>query len=661
MITAEDTYDVADKILELPVHLIHQADDNVRTELGDLDGLAASIREVGVLQAITVIPAGDQFTILMGARRHAAAQVAGLMTIPAVIRTAPLAEKRRMTMLIENVQRHDLSPLDEAHAYRELEQDYDLSQADIARRVGCSQSHVSKRVSLLALPKAAQTMVADGDLNIGDALELTRIAEHPDHVAAAIERITGDFGWDAERAVERELDTIKVDEALAAAKAKLDTKGIRILHTQDGYGMNAKERAARERALAGATLIVRTDNSDGFPGQKTIAFEKPAKHASEPCHAVTLLHQSGKVTETGYCTETKRHTAKGASPVKAVKPAPRAKAVDDAVAHERKLEAEATAAREKFIVEVVRNHKLDRATIVAQVLRDYAMSGWQYNERCKTLGIDTLGRDGQIALRDYLAGGTDNVLRACLAVLFDDADASDPIVEGPDPLAQYGYEPTEWELTQRSSSTRLDDEIVVDTIDPTLEHTPDNDDTNPDAVLCAYPGCELDDEHDSDHQPGVNDVTAPAQPDADHQAPDTASTAPEAEGAVTHPHLPDYIKEPKDRGNVEAKAGTRAEMCMHRWPDSPTVVSIQQELYRGVDEERAAELLAACASLLDQPLTEYEHDPINGGETTCRKLIERADPTNPRVVEIQQQLYRGRISIADAGVLRRELKKLIEA
>lgn len=188
------------------------------------------------------------------------------------------------------------------------------------------------------------------------------------------------------------------------------------------------------------------------------------------------------------------------------------------------------------------------------------------------------------------------------------------------------------------------------------------DDPNPDVVLCAYPGCLLDDEHDGDHK-FANDVEANGAPASTGEHHPPAPTSPAAElpaqgaPASTHPHLPDYIKLPKDRGDLEAKCCLRAEMCMHRWPDDPAVVDTQQELYRGIDETRAAALLAELNDRLELR-TEYRFNALNGPEKRCRQLIEKLDATHPLVQEIQQILYRGRVPVTDATRYRRQLEEL---
>ncbi len=133
-----------------------------------LEALAASIREVGVLQPIVVgAPDGDgRHVLVAGERRLRAARMAGLDEIPAVIRDSDEAAALAAA-LIENVQREDLGPLEEAEAYRALMEDFDMTHEDVAKRVGKSRSAVTNAVRLLNLPGQIQGLLADGKISAG--------------------------------------------------------------------------------------------------------------------------------------------------------------------------------------------------------------------------------------------------------------------------------------------------------------------------------------------------------------------------------------------------------------------------------------------------------------------------------------------------------------
>ena len=134
--------------------------------------LAASIMEIGVLQPVLVRPVdGGQYELIAGERRWRAARRANLSTIPAVVRTTDdIGSVERA--LVENLHRQDLTPLEEAAAYQQLHEDFDLTHEQIAGRVGKSRSAVTNTLRLMSLPPAVQHLLADGRLSAGHAKAL---------------------------------------------------------------------------------------------------------------------------------------------------------------------------------------------------------------------------------------------------------------------------------------------------------------------------------------------------------------------------------------------------------------------------------------------------------------------------------------------------------
>ena len=148
-----------------------------------IDELAASIRERGVLQPILVRPSGTGYQIVAGERRWRAAQRAGLHEIPAIIRDLEDAATFEIA-LIENIQREDLNPIEEAEAYRRLISDYGHTQDALARLVNKSRSHIANLMRLLDLPPPVRAAVVDGTLSMGHARALITA---PDPAALAEE------------------------------------------------------------------------------------------------------------------------------------------------------------------------------------------------------------------------------------------------------------------------------------------------------------------------------------------------------------------------------------------------------------------------------------------------------------------------------------------
>ena len=147
-----------------------------RVQMDDarLDGLAESIRSNGIIQPIVVRRDGDRFQIIAGERRWRAAQKAGLARVPIVVRdVAPGQEQSLLEMaLIENIQRENLNPIDEALAYRRLTDEFHLTQEQIAASVGKDRASVANFLRLLKLPDEVRAEVAAGTLSMGHARAL---------------------------------------------------------------------------------------------------------------------------------------------------------------------------------------------------------------------------------------------------------------------------------------------------------------------------------------------------------------------------------------------------------------------------------------------------------------------------------------------------------
>ncbi len=150
----------------------------------ELDELAQSIRERGIIQPVLVRPlpqAPGEFELVAGERRWRAAQQAGLHQVPVVVRELDDATAFEIAVL-ENVQRQDLNPVEEAHGYYTLMQDYGRTQDEIAQTVGKSRSHVANMIRLLSLPAEIQSLLVNGQLTAGHARAL---ATTPDPMALA--------------------------------------------------------------------------------------------------------------------------------------------------------------------------------------------------------------------------------------------------------------------------------------------------------------------------------------------------------------------------------------------------------------------------------------------------------------------------------------------
>jgi ParB family chromosome partitioning protein len=135
-----------------------------------LQELAASIREHGILQPLVVVPLPDgNYQLIVGERRLRASKLAGLAKVPVVIRDYLEEQKKLELAVIENIQRHNLDPIEEALAYKQLAETYHLSHEEVAKKVGKGRPTVSNMLRLLNLPLKIQNAVAEGVISEGHA------------------------------------------------------------------------------------------------------------------------------------------------------------------------------------------------------------------------------------------------------------------------------------------------------------------------------------------------------------------------------------------------------------------------------------------------------------------------------------------------------------
>jgi len=239
------------ELRHLPVDLIRRGKYQPRVDMHpeSLEDLANSIRAQGVVQPIVVKPAGiGQFEIIAGERRWRAAQLAGLQEIPAVVRD--VTDQAAMAMaLIENIQREDLNPMEEANALQRLIKEFQLTHQEVAEAVGRSRAAVSNLLRLLELNDDVKRMLEQGGLEMGHARALLAL-KGPAQSAAA--RTVADKGLsvrEAER-LARRLSSDASDTPAKAPSARLDPDirrlqdelseklgaALQVLHSNKGKG-----------------------------------------------------------------------------------------------------------------------------------------------------------------------------------------------------------------------------------------------------------------------------------------------------------------------------------------------------------------------------------------------------------------------------------------
>jgi len=200
----------------LPIEFLRPNPRNPRKSFGeeDLADLTRSIKERGVVQPILVRPAtdgSDGYEIIAGERRWRAAQRAGLHEVPVYVQEVSDREALELA-IIENVQRADLNPLEEAAGYEQLMAEFGYSQTELADVIGKSRSHIANTIRLTKLPEKVRGFIAEGKLTAGHARTLVTL---PDPEAAAVRIVEAGLNV-------REAEALAQAEAKPAAKRKID-------------------------------------------------------------------------------------------------------------------------------------------------------------------------------------------------------------------------------------------------------------------------------------------------------------------------------------------------------------------------------------------------------------------------------------------------------
>jgi ParB family chromosome partitioning protein len=168
----------ADRALEVDTDLLRPNQFQPRTSVDDsrIEDLARSIRANGIIQPIVVRPADNGYEIIAGERRWRASQRAGLLKVPVVVREIP-DDRLLAAALIENIQRENLNPIEEASAYRRLGDEFHLTQEQIADAVGKDRSSIANYVRLLRLPREVRENIGSGALSMGHARAILGLAD----------------------------------------------------------------------------------------------------------------------------------------------------------------------------------------------------------------------------------------------------------------------------------------------------------------------------------------------------------------------------------------------------------------------------------------------------------------------------------------------------
>lgn len=216
-----------------------------------LEELAQSIRENGVLQPVLVRQIGSRFQIVSGERRYRASKLAGMLKIPAVIRKLN-EEKTMLAGLIENIQRQDLNPVEEARTLREILLNFGLTHDQLADRIGRSRSALTNRLRLLQLPAEVQLLVAEGQISAGHAKMLAGLKD-PLEVRT----------W-AKKIIKDQLSVYETEKQIAQGKAE-DTISTTRKKGRSVMSSDTHVRAVEEnlQELLGAKVRIRQGKKKG--------------------------------------------------------------------------------------------------------------------------------------------------------------------------------------------------------------------------------------------------------------------------------------------------------------------------------------------------------------------------------------------------------------
>ena len=258
LLGSDQTVSTGPDALELDVELIDPGSMQPRTRFddGSLERLADSIREHGIVQPILVRRRGARYELIAGERRWRAAQKAGLTKIPAVIKDVADDELLEIA-LTENIQREDLNPIEEAHAYKKLIENVGLTQEAVASRFGRDRSYITNYLRLLRLPEDIQRLVEEGRLSTGHARTVLGLP-HPDQQRRL-----------ARQVLEKEL-SVRATEALVKKLLGEEPKP-RAQAKSQFEDPNVRAAETKLRRALGTQVKISQSSEDG-PGKIEITF-----------------------------------------------------------------------------------------------------------------------------------------------------------------------------------------------------------------------------------------------------------------------------------------------------------------------------------------------------------------------------------------------------
>jgi ParB family chromosome partitioning protein len=220
-----------------------------------IEDLARSVREHGIVQPLVVTRTGDRYKLIAGERRFRAAQKAGLQTVPVIVKEMTGQGEELQIALIENIQREDLNPIEEALAYHQLHEEFGLTQEEISKRVGKERSTVANFLRLIKLPDPVKKLLASGQLSMGHARALLAVEN-----ARKQEQL-------ADRVVKKNLN-VRQTEVLAAesspkgAEKKEKEKDVFTRDAEDRLTRTLRAKVEIDRKRRGAVIQIRVGSEE---------------------------------------------------------------------------------------------------------------------------------------------------------------------------------------------------------------------------------------------------------------------------------------------------------------------------------------------------------------------------------------------------------------
>jgi ParB family chromosome partitioning protein len=244
-------------LAEVPIEQIAPNPYQPRKTFNDasIEDLARSVREHGIIQPLVVTKTGDnKYRLIAGERRFRAAQKAGLATVPVVIKETMADSDVLQVALIENIQREDLNPIEEAYAYHQLHEEFGLTQEEISKRVGKERSTVANFLRLMRLPDSVKKLLAAGQLSMGHARAI--LAVEP---ARKQEQL-------AERVVRRNLNVRQTEMLAAESSPKAaepeKEKDIFTRDAEDKLTRTLRSKVEIDRKRRGGVIHIRFGSED---------------------------------------------------------------------------------------------------------------------------------------------------------------------------------------------------------------------------------------------------------------------------------------------------------------------------------------------------------------------------------------------------------------